>query len=180
MISQTPYFDLRLSHLLRRHETFSSSKMNYPTIKGPDHHDFHDSSLIDFIVAPGLDRISVVISTPDENHVGHLWLIEFDEVLALEYESLGIRSMQKQEAPVEIYDIYNDYLSEERKRWVERFRVLGESEEKANCVHHIVLASSSMRGWGEREKIEGINILCRNFQIRPAPAKYEASLLQSR
>lgn len=147
--------------------------MNYPTIKGPDHHDFHDSSLIDFIVAPGLDRISVVISTPDEDLVEHMWLIEFDEVLRLEYETLGIRSMQNQEAPVEIYDIYNDYFSEERKRWIERFRVLGESEEKAKCVYQIVLASSSVRGWGKREGMEGINIICRNFQIKPAPDKYK-------
>ena len=147
-------------------------EMNYPTIKGPDHHDFHDSSLIYFIVAPDLDRISVVVSAPDENLVEHMWLIEFDEVLRLEFESLGIRSLQ-QEVPVEIYDIYDDYFSEERKRWIDRFRVLGESEQRAKCVHHIVLASSSIRGWGERERIEGINILCRSFRIRPAPDTYK-------
>ena len=146
--------------------------MNYPTIKGPDHHDFHDSSLIDFIVAPDLNRISVVVSTPAENFVEHMWQIEFDEVLRLEFESLGIRSLQHQEVPVEIYDVYDDYFSEERKRWIDRFRLLGESEEKAKRVHHIVLASSSIRGWGEREKMEGINILCRSFQIRPAPHQF--------
>ena len=129
--------------------------MNHPTIKGPDHHDFHDSSLIDFTVAPTLDRVSLVVSTPDENRIEHLWLIQFDEVLRLEYETLELRSMQSHEAPVEIYDIYNDHLSEERSRWINRFRLLGENMEEANRVFHIVLASSSMRGWGRTSTSKG-------------------------
>lgn len=147
--------------------------MNNPSIKGPDHHEFHDSSLIEFIVAPTLDRVSIVVSTPDENEVEQLWLIDFDEVLRLEYESLGIRSMQNYKAPIEIYDIYNDYFSEERNRWIKRFRLLGESEDEAKRVFHIVLASSSVRGWGKHEGLEGINIICRQVQIKAAPDKYK-------
>lgn len=147
--------------------------MNHRTIKGPDDHDFHDSSLIDFIVAHTLDRVSIVISTPDENGVEHLWRIEFDAVLRLEYESLGVRSMHNDEAPVEIYDIYNDYFSEERGRWTKRLRQLGESEDEAKRVFHIVLASSFIRGWGENEGLEGINIICRQVQVKPAPEEYK-------
>jgi hypothetical protein len=147
--------------------------MNSPTIKGPDHHDFHDSSLIDFIVTPALDSIKIVVSTPDENAVEHLWLIELDRVLRLEYERLGIRSMQNDEVPLEIYDIYYDYFSEERNRWIERLLLLGESDKEAQRVFHIVLASSSVRGWGKRERLEGINIICRQVRIKAAPDQYK-------
>jgi hypothetical protein len=146
--------------------------MNRPIIKGPDHHDFHDSSLIDFTVAPTLDRVSIVVSTPDENGIEHLWLIQLDGVLRLEYESLGLRSTQSPEAPVEIYDIYNDYFSEERSRWINRFRLSGENPDEANRVFHIVLASSFIRGWGKNERLEGINIICRKVQIEVAPDEY--------
>lgn len=147
--------------------------MNTPTIKGPDHHDFHDSSLLDFIVAPGLDRVTIIVSTPDENAVEWLWLIELDGVLRLEYENLGLHSVTNKETPVEIYDIYNHYFSQERTRWVKRFRLLGESEKDAAGVFHIVLASSSVRGWGKNEGLEGINIICRQVQIKAAPDKYK-------
>ena len=149
------------------------SEMNFPTIKGPDHHDFHDSSLIDFIVAPTLDRIKIVVSTPDENAIEHLWLIELSGVLRLEYESLGTHSIESDEAPLQIYDIYYDYFSDERRRWIERFLLLGEREEEAKRVFHIVLASSFVRGWGKHEHLEGINIICRQVQIRPAPERYK-------
>jgi hypothetical protein len=123
--------------------------MNTPTIKGPDHHDFHDSSLIDFIVAPSLDRVTIVVSTPDENQVQWLWLIEFDGVLRLEYENPRIRSMESNEEPVEIYDIYNYHLSEERSRWIKRFRLLGESDEEAKGVFHMFLPV--------RPRVDGVN-----------------------
>src|SRR5688500_14182374 len=128
--------------------------MDTPTIKGPDHHDFHDSTLIDFFVAPTLERVTIVVSTPDENQVERLWLIELDGVLRLEYENLGIRSIQNNEPLIEIYDIYNDYFSEERSRWIKRFRLLGENEDEAKSVFHIVLGSSSVRGWGKHEGLE--------------------------
>ena len=152
--------------------------MNSPTIKGPDHHDFHDSSLIDFIVAPTLDSVKIVVSTPDEDAIEHLWLIQLDSVLRLEYESLGIRSLTCDDAPVEIYDIYYDYFSHERSRWIERFLLLGEREEEAKRVFHIVLASSFVRGWGKHESLEGINILCRQVQIKAAPAEYKGMAYQ--
>jgi hypothetical protein len=147
--------------------------MNSPTIKGPDHHDFHDSSLIDFIVAPTLDSVKIVVSTSDEHAVEHLWLIEFDGVLRLEYENLGIRSNHSDEAPLEIYDIYYDHLSDERNRWIQRFFQLGEREEEAKRVFHVVLASSSVRGWGTHESLEGINIICRQVKIEAAADQYK-------
>lgn len=147
--------------------------MNPPTIKGPDHHDFDDSSLIDFIVAPTLESVKIVVSTPDENAVEHVWLIEFDGVLRLEYESLGLRSVHNDEAPLEIYDIYYDDFSEERSRWIQRFLLLGESGEQAKRVFHVVLASSFIRGWGKHEHLEGINIICRQVQIKAAPGRYK-------
>ena len=152
--------------------------MKSPTIKGPDHHDFHDSSLIDFIVAPTLDSVKIVVSTPDENAIEHLWLIQLDSVLRLEYESMGIRSIQDDDAPLEIYDIYYDYFSHERTRWLERFLLLGEREEEAKRVFHITLASSFFRGWGKHESLEGINIICRQVQIKPAPDEYKAMAYQ--
>jgi hypothetical protein len=143
--------------------------MNSPIIKGPDHHDFHDSSLIDFIVAPTLDSVKIVVSTPDEDAFEHLGLIQLDGVLRLEYESMGLRSFQSDDAPLEIYDTYYDYFSHERSRWIERFLLLGEPEEEAKRVFHIVLASSFVRGWGKHESLEGINIICRQVQINRHP-----------
>ena len=60
-----------------------------PRIKGPKHHDFHDSSLIDISVGPHLDSIKIVVSTPDESLVQRLWLIDLGGVLRFEYETLG-------------------------------------------------------------------------------------------
>lgn len=114
-----------------------------------------------------------MVSTPDENQIEHLWLIQFDVVLRLEYESLGIDSFQGFTVPVEIYDIYNDYFSAERSRWIKRLRLLGESEEQSKRILHIVLASSYVQGWGENEMLEGINIICRQVQIKPAPDEYK-------
>ena len=94
-----------------------------------------------------------MVSTPDEDAVEHIWLFELGTVLRLEYESLGTRSIQSDEAPLEIYDIFYDYFSDERNRWIERFLLLGEREEEAKRVFHVVLASSFVRGWGKHESL---------------------------
>lgn len=143
-----------------------------PEIEGPDKHNFHDSSLIDFIVSPHLDTVKVVVSTPDDSLVQRLWLIEFGGVLRLEYETLGNGKDESYGTPHEIYDIYNDNLSAERQRWVKRLNLLGVGARDADNLYHIVLASSFMRGWGNNEHLEGINIICRSVTIMHAPKEY--------
>ena len=80
--------------------------------------------------------------------------------------------MQNDEPPLEIYGIYYDYFSEERSRWIQRLLLLGESEKEAKRVFHVVLASSFIRGWGKHEHLDGINIICRQVQIKAAPGQY--------
>ena len=143
-----------------------------PEIQGPDSHDFHDSSLIDFMVSSHLDEVKIVVSTPDEHLSERLWLIEFKGVLSLEYETLGSGTGENYDIPLEIYDIYNDRSSKERSRWIKRLQLLGVDAKDANNVLHIVLASSFMRGWGENEGIEGISIICREVTVMQAPNKY--------
>jgi hypothetical protein len=144
-----------------------------PKIKGPtESHDFHDSSLIDFKVSPKLDTVSIVVSTPDETLTERLWLIECKGVLRLEYETLGT-GFTTNNIPLEIYDIYNDHSSDERRRWIERLTLLKVNLGEAKNLFHIVLASSFIRGWGKNENTEGISILCRDVMIIQAPAKYQ-------
>ena len=145
-----------------------------PEIRGPrDSGDFHDSSLIDFLTGPHLDTIEIVVSTPDELSVPHLWLVRFTGVLRLEFETLGDGTTVHPEIPLGIYDIY-ELHDAERERWIERLKLLRECDGATGwaTVHHVVLASSSARGWGEREHLEGIHIVCQNVTIRPAPPKY--------
>jgi hypothetical protein len=146
-----------------------------PKISGPDGHDFHDSSLIDFSINSHLDVIEIVVSTPDVNLVEGLWLIRCEGVLRLEYETLGdgSDSYNSKSPPLEIYEIYNDQTSDERSRWVDRLKILGVAKSEANKVYHLVLASSFARGWGERENMEGISIICRRVSVMPAPKEYD-------
>jgi hypothetical protein len=144
-----------------------------PKISGPgDSHDFHDSSLIDFSIGSHLDSVEIVVSTPDEKSIERLWLIKCEGVLRLEYETLGDGGGLSHLPPLEIYDIYNDETSTEKKRWAARLKKLGVKASEAEKVHHIVLASSFARGWADREYLEGINIICRRVSVKPAPSKY--------
>jgi hypothetical protein len=144
-----------------------------PQILGSSHgHDFHDSSLIDISISPHLDVIEIVVSTPDEDMVERLWSIRCEGVLRLEYETLADGSNLQHVAPLEIYEIYNDEKSDERLRWINRLLDLGMAKFEANKLYHLVLASSFVRGWGENEGMEGINIICRKIVVKPAPPKY--------
>lgn len=142
-----------------------------PKIKGPKHHDFHDSSLIDISVGPHLDSIKIVVSTPDES----LWLIDLGGVLRFEYETLGTGAEEEHNIPLEIYDIYIDEGSEEQNRWAQRLRVLGVDAKNSKKVFHVVLASSFVRGWGKNKESEGINIICRTVSVYPAPEHYHGA-----
>ena len=147
--------------------------MKTPQIKSApdeDFHDFHDSSLIDIWMHPSLSRVSIVTSTPDEFEIQHLWQIDFLGVLRVEYEITGDGTFVEDEPPIEIYDIYLDRESEEYVRWNERARHIGIRE----GVHHVVLASGFACGWGEkRGRLEGITIVCRGWEIQPAPSRYK-------
>lgn len=144
-----------------------------PHITGPkEGHDFHDSSLIEFSVNAHLDAISVVVSTPDKNQIARVWRIDCEGVLRLDYESLGTGSGSHR-TPLEIYEIYNDIDSNERQRWTERLTLLGVPPAEAKNVVHLVLASSFAAGWGEREDMEGISIVCRKVSVTSADTSYD-------
>jgi len=143
--------------------------MNKPEIKAPnEENDFHDSSLIDLIVDPSLAMVTIVTSTPDNFGSEQFWQIQFFGVLRVEYETVG-DGTEEQIAPVEIYAIYEDRASDEYRRWNDRARDIGIDGE----LHHIVLASSFIRGWGENESLEGITLVCRGWKINPASLKYK-------
>lgn len=61
-----------------------------------------------------------------------------------------------------------DQDSDERQRWLKRLKALGVRGD----VFHVVFASSFLRGWGEREHLEGIQILCRSVEVSSAPSEF--------
>lgn len=144
--------------------------MDVPTIRSvsDNQSDFHDSSLIDLQLDPVKETVRVVLSTPDENDNQRLWLIEFKGVVRLEMETLG--DGRAGHVPPEIYDVFFVERGERYQRWITRLRdQLGDPEP---IVYLVVLASSYLRGWGEREELEGIEIVCRGFRVRPAPRRF--------
>lgn len=130
--------------------------------------DFHDSSLIDIKVESNLANIYLIISTPDNYNTQCLWQIKFFGVMRVEYETVG-DGIDEDVSPIEIYEIYENRESDEYYRWTERARNIGITEE----IHHIVLASSFIRGWGKNENLEGITIVCQGWTIEPASPKYK-------
>lgn len=142
-----------------------------PTIKPSEGRstDFHDSSLIDFQLSPDLTSATVVLSTPDRSGAQRLWEVILNGILRLEYESVG-NGADNSPHPIEIYDIYDDPSSAEYARWRQR---LADIDEDASKLHHVVLASSFICGWGEKESLSGINVICRRVQVRPADKKYK-------
>ena len=148
--------------------------MRTPRIGPPsESSDFHDSSLVGITVEPDFRVIRLVVSTPDERGVERLWMIVCEGVLRFEMEHAGPGSeVTQNEAPIEVYTVYNDLDSCERQRWIRRLIGLGVSDEQARAIWHLVLASSFMRGWGDNEDLEGMSIVCRSVAVRPAPAEY--------
>ena len=98
-------------------------------------------------------------------------MVRFVGLLRFDLETLGIGAGEK--FPAEIYDIYIDKGSRESKKWKERLMALGVDKKEAEKVAHIVLASSFFRGWGENETKEGIEIICRSWEIERAPSEYD-------
>jgi len=117
-----------------------------------------------------MDALIIVVSTPDETDVQQLWQVTFTGLLRWELETVG--SGAGEMFPPEVYDIYHLEGSDEMKRWEQRLRFLEEGSRGSPKVLHIVLASSLFQGWGDREYLDGIHIICRGYEIAPAPAKY--------
>ncbi len=142
-----------------------------PIIGGPDRHDFHDSSLLDVTVSPQLDAVEMVLCVPDEYGGCSNWLVRFVGVLRLEFEitDAGIPA----NLPVDIYEVYVDSDSCETARWKDRLAALGADDKTIQSVSHVVLASSSVRGWGKNEHLAGITIICQGWTIRSAPRSFD-------
>jgi hypothetical protein len=138
--------------------------------------DFHDSSLIDIQLHPSLTELRVVLSTPNESGQENLWMLVLAGVLRLEFETVGSGQVRPP-APVEIYSVYRDPESEEFSRWKDRLPSVSSTQREAEDVHHIVLASSFVRGWGKNVALEGIQVICRAFHVEPAPKDYRGSEL---
>lgn len=128
--------------------------------------DFHDSSLIDVALSPTLHELRVVLSTPNEEGVEELWLLTFRGLLRLEFETTG-DGKARSAAPLEVYSVYTDPHSAEVKRWRLRWK-----PHDGTDIKHVVLASSFQRGWGDRQSLEGIQVICREVEVLPAPRDY--------
>jgi hypothetical protein len=122
-----------------------------------------------------LDSIEVVLSTPDVCGVQRLWRLQFKGVLRFEFEITGDGSSSRPLVPIEIYDVYYSGKKVERQRWVKRLKALGLASHEAKQVRHVVLASSFARGWGTRQGLEGLSIICRQVKVQRAPTKYHRS-----
>ena len=151
--------------------------MNVPEIRPlGEPCDFDDSSLLFLGYVPETETVRVVLSTPDEWDHERLWEIQLSGVLRMDLESVGDGGTQHPDSPPEIYSVYLDDKDSERARWVRRLRETGAREPEQ--VHCVMLASSYLRGWGERENLEGIRIVCRQWTIGPAPAEFSGREFQ--
>ncbi|MEO0248887.1 MAG: hypothetical protein ABIN58_04960 [candidate division WOR-3 bacterium] len=147
--------------------------MKIPKIKGKkESHDFHDSSLIDIILDPHLDKVAFILSTPDEAMREHLWCVRCSGVVRLEYETLGDGSPNPHKIPIEISNVYRCDDCDELERWRLRFKDSLDEPSAAKELMHLVLASGFVRGWGDRESLDGISVICRNFTVEVAPSTY--------
>jgi hypothetical protein len=133
--------------------------------------DFHDSSLIDLRVDPYSEVLSVVLSVPTNTGEERLWQLQFVGLLQLELRSMGNGRSPDSRVPPEIYDVYSDDESEEFQYWASRLALL--EGQRPKDLKHVVLASSYLRGWDDREGLEGISIVCRSIEIGHAPSRYQ-------
>ena len=143
-----------------------------PTLKGPhDSRDFHDSSLIHLSYDPVKDVLEIVLSTPDPFDQQNLWMVELHGILRMEFESLGDgEKVGTGRTPPEIYDVYDDQFCDEHRRWIGRLNTLGIGIPEN--LHVVIFASSFLRGWGERQSLEGVLVVCRRVEIKPAAPEY--------
>jgi hypothetical protein len=130
--------------------------------------DFHDSSFLHFEYHPIEDWAEIVVSTRSKSHKQKKWRILMSGVLEMHLESLGNGTRLRVKSPVEIYDIYDDVRSAIYARWRSRLQLLGLNKP---TLHHLVFASSFLRGWGQNEDLEGIHVVCRKFEIKSMRGK---------
>lgn len=134
-----------------------------PAVGGPNRHDFHDSSLLDFRILPQLDEVVAVLSTSSASDFRGVWSIRLTGVLRVEYEMLGMGVGE--EFPIGVYDVYALEEGNQVERWRDRLLLLGATADEARSVREVVFASSFYRGWGENEAIEGMSIVCRAVEV---------------
>lgn len=127
--------------------------------------DFHDSSLIRFEYNPINDWALAVLSTPnkaDQQEIRNVWM---KGILEVRLQSMGSGETIAPSTPPEIYDIYDDMKSICAQRWSERLVVLGLRNPSLHCI---VFASSFLRSWADDDALEGMRIVCREFEIEPS------------
>ena len=137
-----------------------------------DADDFRDSSLINLQLSPDLCVITAILSTPDEHGFQRLWQLTFSGVLRFEFEQSGDGSPSARGEPVPIDNVYDARDNPERGRWVEHLRVRGVGVREAEDIKYVVLANSFLRGFGGRENLHGITIVCRHVEVGYAPSRY--------
>jgi hypothetical protein len=125
---------------------------------------FHDSRLLEFNLSPRLDALTAVLQTSSQQRV---YSLHFGSVLRLEFETTGVGEYASNLSIYEVYAIDDD----EHARWTERLRLLADHDSTVEIptdygkVHHVILASSLLRGLGDRVDLEGISIVCRSIEI---------------
>ena len=140
--------------------------------------DFHDSSLIEIAISGDLNTATLTVYAP---FAGRSYAIILEGVLRFEFETTG---SGKTQFPISLYDIYL-VQEDEYQRWSRRLRVLESrdlvqndatwSADTVDMVHHVMFASSSVRGIGDREELEGISVVCRHLQIVDVSNRYPDS-----
>lgn len=147
-----------------------------------DEFNLHDSALMMLNISATIDRVHAVLyapnATPDQG--GRFLALELDGVLRLEFETTSIG---EQTSPVDIYDVYVKD-DRETERWKARLARLALPtrhreafvSDRYDDVFKVVLASSSYRGWDEREDLEGISVVCRHYIVRDVTAEWSDSL----
>ena len=133
--------------------------------------DLHDSSLIEINITSDLTTIEIVLSVPFNEYSEKMIIFLCKGVLRFEFETTGDGEQDITGIPIEIYDIYNDKNSKEYERWKDRIQLLN-GDPVDPSLYCIIFASSFIRGWGKRDGLEGMNVICRGIELKDAPKKY--------
>lgn len=140
---------------------------------------FHDSFIIDIRMTGSLEGLEIVFYCPSEGS-GRFVEVSFDAVVRLEFETRGNGESEKR--PCSVYDIAL-VDSDERQRWLQRMELLGtpdqdgcriESRAGYADVLHVIVYCHHNRGWGSREDLPGVSIICRGIRMRDVTADADA------
>lgn len=137
-----------------------------PTIGGPKHsHDFHDSSMMAFEYLPMEGEVKTILHTPSTHGSYNFWQIRMTGVMSIELECIGTGAPNFRKVPPEIYDVYMLDKGKQKERWELRRSQMGFGNP---TVQVIVLASSSLRGHGSTDDLQGVRIVCIDHEISRA------------